>query len=163
MHRPGCVCVCRRPALRRGRMRRIGLRTFQNVDVHPSSPFVTVRDATGRAAVVRKRSLVHSLSTSKPLMNKSASRSERVRAAVPGAGATAKRAKCTAVPTREEELDVGEWAAFRRGRQLRLGRVLCFRRLQEHLGGYNGQAPGAGQLVPGGLCRGPAAGLRQGL
>ncbi|KAJ1528905.1 hypothetical protein ONE63_007274 [Megalurothrips usitatus] len=64
----------------------VGLKTFEGVELLPESPFVAVRDANQKTVVVRKSSLVWSLSTGKPLMDKSAQRSERVRAPVPWAG-----------------------------------------------------------------------------
>lgn len=109
----------------------IGLRTFDHVDIHQSSPLVVVADSDGRKAVVAKKSLLWAKTNSCPLLNKSADRNTRVQTRTPtkhsmshtqGPGRRPGRA-----PTVENTVELTDWCLFRRGKKKIIGRVISFR------------------------------------
>lgn len=103
----------------------IGVKTFNNIDVSPTSPFVRVKDDSGNEAVIKKSSYLMLLSSGD--VHLSSDRLERVKASVQKAATINPLSTGLESAVKEERVTVGDWCAFlSENRTLSIGRIISF-------------------------------------
>lgn len=100
-----------------------GLKTFDNVLVHPDGPFVRVPNSDGGTSIVKKSTLCWLLQNNCSTVSND--RLLRVRAEKSSAVKSSSRT--IQVPVHENFVSIGSWCAFRENDQVIIGRILAFR------------------------------------
>ena len=103
----------------------IGLKTFNNIDVSPTSAFVLVKDSTGKESVIKKSSYLWLLLSGD--FRLSSDRLERVKASVQKSPLIDSQLLALESPIKEDHVTVGSWCAFvSEKRTLSVGRIMSF-------------------------------------
>ncbi|KAK3928336.1 Calcium-binding protein 4 [Frankliniella fusca] len=105
----------------------LGIKSFKDVDVSPTSPFVVVSDAQGTPCIIKKTTLLYLLRTGDTRLS-----SDRLlRVQEDKIDRTTSRANQTALAAtqrvKEDEISVGQWCAFQsENNSLIIARILAF-------------------------------------